>query len=138
MTREEAISIMKDIRTEMEDARDKIAVVAVDVAIKSMEQIDVESVIDQLWEDIESTCTTYSVDGDTITTDVGYADDGIIFFIKHLKERLKAAAENDTVEKWVVSEVRCPYCLEYFDTDEFSIGSLNKCPNCEKPLKLHS
>lgn len=53
------------------------------------------SVIDQLLQDIESTCTTYTVDGDTITTDVGYADDGIDFFVKHLKQRLKGEQEKN-------------------------------------------
>ena len=31
------------------------------------------------------------------------------------------------VEGW---KVRCPYCLEYFDTDAFDEGALDKCPNC--------
>lgn len=53
------------------------------------------SVIDQLLQDIESTCTTYTVDGDTITTDVGYADEGIDFFVKHLKQRLKGEQGDD-------------------------------------------
>ena len=53
------------------------------------------SVIDQLLQDIESTCTTYTVDGDTITTDVGYADEGIKFFVKHLKQRLKGKQDDD-------------------------------------------
>ena len=52
------------------------------------------SVIDQLLQDIESTGTTYTVDGDTITTDVGYADEGIDFFVKHLKQRLKGKQDD--------------------------------------------
>ena len=32
--------------------------------------------------------------------------------------------------KWVISEIRCPNCLEYFDTDCYSEGELNKCPSC--------
>ena len=38
MTREEAINIMKDLRSEMEDARDRIAVIALNVVIKSLEE----------------------------------------------------------------------------------------------------
>lgn len=50
----------------------------------------VETIIDELWKEMQenSTCTSYEVDGDRIVTDVGYADEGIEFFIKHLKERL--------------------------------------------------
>ena len=32
--------------------------------------------------------------------------------------------------KWVISEVRCPECLEYFDPECFSKKEMNKCPNC--------
>ena len=32
--------------------------------------------------------------------------------------------------KWVISEIRCPNCLEYFQTDCYSMGELDKCPNC--------
>ena len=53
------------------------------------------SVIDKLLQDIESTGTTYSVDGDTVTTDVGYADVGIFFFVDHLKRRLKGEQEKN-------------------------------------------
>ena len=36
--------------------------------------------------------------------------------------------------KWVISEVRCPECLEYFDTD-CDKGTLNTCPNCGMDMK---
>ena len=32
--------------------------------------------------------------------------------------------------KWVISEIYCPNCLEYFLTDCFSTEELQKCPNC--------
>ncbi len=32
--------------------------------------------------------------------------------------------------KWIISEVRCPDCLEYFDTDGYTEEELNRCPNC--------
>ena len=32
--------------------------------------------------------------------------------------------------KWVISEIRCPKCLEYFDPDYYSKEELNKCPSC--------
>ena len=37
--------------------------------------------------------------------------------------------------KWVISEVRCPNCLEYFNTDCYSMGELNKCPSCGAKMK---
>lgn len=32
--------------------------------------------------------------------------------------------------KWIIAEIQCPNCFEYFDTDCYSKGELNKCPNC--------
>lgn len=32
--------------------------------------------------------------------------------------------------KWVISEIRCPNCLEYFETDCYSTGELRTCPIC--------
>ena len=119
--------------------------------IAEWKQIDVESVIDQLWEDIESTGTTYLVDGDTITTDVGYADEGIEFFVKHLKERLKAANENDTVGKWLWKEydpdyncgdVVCSKCsvviFEGVPNDRLKFLTWDYCPNCGQRKKKDS
>lgn len=37
--------------------------------------------------------------------------------------------------KWVISEIRCPNCLEYFDTDCYSTEELKKCPNCGADMK---
>lgn len=37
--------------------------------------------------------------------------------------------------KWVISEVRCPECLEYFDTDCYSKEEMNKCPNCGADMR---
>lgn len=37
--------------------------------------------------------------------------------------------------KWIISEVRCPYCLEYFDTDAYNEGELEKCPCCGKDME---
>ena len=38
--------------------------------------------------------------------------------------------------KWVISEIRCPNCLEYFDTDCYSTGELSKCPCCGAQMKI--
>ncbi len=37
--------------------------------------------------------------------------------------------------KWIIAEVRCPYCLEYFDTDAYDEGNLGKCPCCGKDME---
>lgn len=37
--------------------------------------------------------------------------------------------------RWVISEIRCPNCLEYFDTDCYSKGELDKCPSCGAKMK---
>lgn len=37
--------------------------------------------------------------------------------------------------KWVISEIQCPNCLEYFQTDCYSMEELNKCPSCGEDLR---
>lgn len=37
--------------------------------------------------------------------------------------------------KWVVSEIQCPNCLEYFQTDCYSKEELNKCPICGAEMR---
>lgn len=37
--------------------------------------------------------------------------------------------------KWIISEVQCPNCFEYFEIDCYSEGELNKCPNCRAQMK---
>lgn len=36
--------------------------------------------------------------------------------------------------KWVVTEIHCPECSEYFVPDCYSKEELNKCPNCGADL----
>lgn len=36
--------------------------------------------------------------------------------------------------KWVISEIRCPNCLEYFQTDCYSMEELKKCPVCGEDM----
>ena len=36
---------------------------------------------------------------------------------------------------WIISEIRCPECLEYFDTDCYTTEELNACPNCGARMK---
>lgn len=37
--------------------------------------------------------------------------------------------------KWVVTEIHCPECLEYFVPDCYSKEELNKCPNCGADMR---
>jgi hypothetical protein len=101
MTDNETIRRLKNVRrrlshnTEDDMKNDEAMTWAIECVKHVSEYPDyVCSVIDQLLQDIESTCTTYTVDGDTITTDVGYADEGIDFFVKHLKQRLKGKQDD--------------------------------------------
>ena len=37
--------------------------------------------------------------------------------------------------KWVISEIQCPICLEFFQTDCYSTEELKKCPSCGAVLR---
>ena len=37
--------------------------------------------------------------------------------------------------KWTITEIRCPNCLEYFQTDCYSKEELKKCPNCGDDMR---
>ena len=37
--------------------------------------------------------------------------------------------------KWVISEIQCPICFEYFQTDCYSMEELKKCPSCGADLR---
>ena len=37
--------------------------------------------------------------------------------------------------KWVISEIQCPNCFEYFQTDCYSTEELKKCPNCGADMR---
>lgn len=32
--------------------------------------------------------------------------------------------------KWIIAEIQCPNCFEYFETDCYSMEELNECPSC--------
>lgn len=50
--------------------------------------------------------------------------------IKSLVDILDKERPQGKWGKWVISEIRCPNCLEYFLTDCYSKEELKKCPNC--------
>lgn len=43
--------------------------------------------------------------------------------------------QQDKWGKWVISEIQCPICLEYFQTDCYSTEELKKCPSCGADLR---
>ena len=60
---------------------------------------------------------------------------GGIYDAWELIDNAPTVEPQDRCGRWVISEVRCPNCLEYFDTDCYSTGELNKCPSCGAKLK---
>lgn len=44
-------------------------------------------------------------------------------------------SRKDKWGKWIISEIRCPECLDYFDTDCYSTEELKKCPCCGATMK---
>ena len=43
--------------------------------------------------------------------------------------------QQDRWGKWSLSEIQCPNCLEYFQTDCYSKEELNKCPICGADMR---
>lgn len=37
--------------------------------------------------------------------------------------------------KWIITEIRCPSCLEYFQPYRYSTEELKKCPNCGEEMR---
>lgn len=37
---------------------------------------------------------------------------------------------------WIISEIQCPNCFRYFETDYYSTEKLKKCPNCGADMKM--
>jgi len=53
--------------------------------------------------------------------------------LEHFKkgyEACKRARPQGIWGKWIISEVQCPHCFEYFDPDCYAKGELDKCPCC--------
>lgn len=68
---------------------------------------------------------SYDYDGTPIVTDLDAK--------QSLDELCGIATEEDQQTKWgrwVVSEVQCPECLEWFNTDCYSKEEMKTCPSC--------
>ena len=37
--------------------------------------------------------------------------------------------------KWIIAEIQCPNCFEYFETDCYSTEELNECPSCGADMR---
>lgn len=46
-----------------------------------------------------------------------------------------AERPKDKWGKWVISEIQCPNCSEFFQTDCYSKEELNNCPICHTKLR---
>ena len=70
----------------------------------------------------------------------GYSNqfyDGVIWAYARLTEIQPSDEERPKGEwgKWIIAEVQCPKCFEYFDTDCYSKEELKKCPNCGADMR---
>ena len=36
--------------------------------------------------------------------------------------------------KWIITEIRCPNCLTYFQADVYATEELNRCPICSADM----
>lgn len=61
--------------------------------------------------------------------------DRVIEPIKNGELVIKEEKPQDKWGKWVITEIRCPICLEYFQTDCYSTEDLNECPNCGADIR---
>ena len=59
-----------------------------------------------------------------------YREKALDMAIKALEERAQGEWG-----KWIIAEIQCPNCFEYFETDCYSTEELNKCPNCGAKMK---
>ena len=50
---------------------------------------------------------------------------------------IKALEEKPQGEwgKWIIAEIQCPNCFEYFETDCYSMEELNECPSCGADMR---
>lgn len=74
---------------------------------------------------------------DAIPNEEGYEMYGKGYCKGHLQGYEKGKNERPQGKwgKWVISEIRCPECLEYYDPDCYSKEELNKCPNCGADMR---
>ena len=61
----------------------------------------------------------------------------VIFQRAHSKGLLTILEERSQGEwgKWVITEIQCPNCFEYFETDCYSTEELTKCPICGADMR---
>lgn len=53
----------------------------------------------------------------------------------YMEARRKFERPHGVWGKWVITEIRCPNCLEYFQTDCYSTEELKECPSCGADMK---
>ena len=87
-------------------------------------------------------CYRIYLDGDVKPVE-GYDDtfyDGVLWAFARLPE---IQPSDDNLEdkpqgewgKWVITEIQCPTCFGYFETDCYSTEELQKCPDCGADMR---
>lgn len=61
--------------------------------------------------------------------------EGVNFVLDKIYDAPTVEQQNIDWGKWVISEVRCPECLEYFDPEGFSKEEMDKCPSCGADMR---
>lgn len=57
--------------------------------------------------------------------------------IKPIKNgELVVKKEDDKWGEWIITEIQCPNCLEYFQTDCYSMEELKECPCCGAEMRV--
>ena len=57
--------------------------------------------------------------------------------IKPIKNgELVVKKEDNKWGEWIIIEIRCPNCLEYFQTDCYSMEELKECPCCGAEMRV--
>lgn len=66
------------------------------------------------------------------TFTVKFDEEQLQEIVDKVKAEVLASSEKPQSKwgKWVITEIRCPICLEYFQPDCYSMEELNECPSC--------
>lgn len=54
---------------------------------------------------------------------------------KHILAIPPVEPEKGEWGEWIISEIQCPNCFRYFETDYYSTEELKKCPNCGADMR---
>ena len=85
------------------------------------------------YEEVDEHCiANFSFDREQLEKIV---EERVIKPIKNGELVIKEESPQGNWGNWIISEIRCPDCLEYFQTDCYSKEELNKCPCCGADMR---